>query len=74
VSLNGKHLLLEIITRASIRLFGRLPQNAYLRSGAKTIEIATYTAASIFNKSYASILLMMHVLNVTECGCNMRAA
>jgi len=31
----------------------------------KTVEIATYIVANIFNKDYATILLMMHVLNLT---------
>jgi len=34
-------------------------------SGAKTVEIASYLAASIFNEGYESLLKMMHVMNIT---------
>ncbi|XP_077272298.1 uncharacterized protein LOC143902920 [Temnothorax americanus] len=33
-------------------------------SGAKTVEVASYFAASIFNHGYESILQMMDVLNL----------
>jgi len=33
-------------------------------SGAKTVEIASYLAASIFNEDYKSLLKMMHVMNI----------
>ncbi|XP_011882790.1 PREDICTED: uncharacterized protein LOC105570297 [Vollenhovia emeryi] len=33
-------------------------------SGAKTVEIASYLGASIFNEGYASLLKMMHMMNI----------
>lgn len=33
-------------------------------SGAKTVEIASYLAASIFNEGYESLLKMMHIMNI----------
>ncbi|XP_036148684.1 uncharacterized protein LOC118647819 [Monomorium pharaonis] len=36
-----------------------------LFSGLKTVEIATNIAASIFNKGYASIILMMNIMHIT---------
>ncbi|XP_014485395.1 PREDICTED: uncharacterized protein LOC106749935 [Dinoponera quadriceps] len=33
-------------------------------SGAKTVDIASYCAASIFNEGYSSILKMMDVMNI----------
>ncbi|KYN30719.1 hypothetical protein ALC56_14963, partial [Trachymyrmex septentrionalis] len=34
-------------------------------SGPKTVEIAAYLAAIIFNEGYKSILQIMHVMNIT---------
>jgi len=34
-------------------------------SGAKTVEIASYLAESIFNEGYKSLLKMMHFMNIT---------
>jgi len=34
-------------------------------SGSKTVEIASYLAASIFNEGHKSLLKMMHVMNIT---------
>jgi len=34
-------------------------------SGTKTVEIASYLAASIFNEGYKSLLKMIHVMNIT---------
>lgn len=35
-----------------------------MHCGAKTVEIATYLAANIFNEGFSSILKMMNVLGI----------
>lgn len=38
----------------------------HLHCGAKTVEIATYLAANIFNEGFSSILKMMNVLGIVS--------